>query len=109
VLKKVKLRGIDKVGWLFTFTGAAYNLFQLRNLRSKFLHHCDLIAADQERAECNTARQPNRPRARLQLASGVMVKAKESGCFPRSGPFPFGPACCSPKFGVRGPGPTSGQ
>ena len=25
-LKKVKLRGIDKVGWLFTFTGAAYNL-----------------------------------------------------------------------------------
>jgi hypothetical protein len=22
----LKLRGIDKVGWLFTFTGAAYNL-----------------------------------------------------------------------------------
>ena len=22
MLKKVKLRGIDKVGWLFTFTGA---------------------------------------------------------------------------------------
>jgi IS5 family transposase len=31
-LKKVKLRGIDKVGWLFTFTGAAYNLCRLRNL-----------------------------------------------------------------------------
>jgi hypothetical protein len=29
-LKKVKLRGIDKVGWLFTFTGAAYNLCRLR-------------------------------------------------------------------------------
>jgi hypothetical protein len=26
MLKKVKLRGIDKVGWLFIFTGAAYNL-----------------------------------------------------------------------------------
>jgi DDE family transposase len=26
MLKKVKLRGLDKVGWLFTFTGAAYNL-----------------------------------------------------------------------------------
>src|SRR5580700_7448363 len=25
MLKKVKLRGIDKVGWLFTFTGAAYS------------------------------------------------------------------------------------
>jgi hypothetical protein len=25
MLKKVKLRGIDKVGWLFAFTGAAYN------------------------------------------------------------------------------------
>jgi transposase len=32
MLKKVKLRGIDKVGWLFTFTGAAYNLCRLRNL-----------------------------------------------------------------------------
>ncbi len=30
--KKVNLRGIDKVGWLFTFTGAAYNLRRLRNL-----------------------------------------------------------------------------
>jgi hypothetical protein len=26
MLKKVKLRGIDKVGWLFTFTGAAQPL-----------------------------------------------------------------------------------
>jgi hypothetical protein len=33
MLKKVKLRGIDKVGWLFTFPGAAYNLCpRLRNL-----------------------------------------------------------------------------
>jgi hypothetical protein len=31
MLRKVKL-GIDKVGWLFTFTGAAYNLCRLRNL-----------------------------------------------------------------------------
>jgi hypothetical protein len=29
MLKKVKLRGIDQVGWLFTFTGAAYNLGRL--------------------------------------------------------------------------------
>jgi len=34
-LKKVKLRGIDKVGWLFTFTGAAYNLCRLRNLMAE--------------------------------------------------------------------------
>jgi transposase len=34
-LKKVKLRGIDKVGWLFTFTGAAYNLCRLRNLMAQ--------------------------------------------------------------------------
>jgi transposase len=32
MLRKVKLRGIGKVGWLFTFTGAAYNLCRLRNL-----------------------------------------------------------------------------
>src|ERR1700692_3979038 len=35
MLKKVKLRGIDKVGWLFTFTGAAYNLSRLRNLMAR--------------------------------------------------------------------------
>ena len=34
-LKKVKLRGIDKVGWLFTFTGAAYNLCRVRNLMTQ--------------------------------------------------------------------------
>ncbi len=35
MLKKVKLRAIEKVGWLFTFTGAAYNLCRLRNLMAK--------------------------------------------------------------------------
>jgi IS5 family transposase len=35
VVKTVKLRGIDKVGWLFTLTGAAYNLCRLRNLRAR--------------------------------------------------------------------------
>ena len=35
MLRKVKLRGIDKVGWLFTFTGAAYNLCRLRNLTAR--------------------------------------------------------------------------
>jgi transposase len=32
MLRKVKLRGVEKVGWLVTFTGAAYNLCRLRNL-----------------------------------------------------------------------------
>ena len=35
MLRKVKLRGIDKVGWLFTFTGAADNLCRLRNLMAR--------------------------------------------------------------------------
>ena len=35
MLRKVKLRGIEKVGWLFTFTGAAYNLCRLRNLMAQ--------------------------------------------------------------------------
>src|SRR6266849_1694663 len=35
MLKKVKLRGIEKVGWLFTFTGAAYNHCRLRNLMAR--------------------------------------------------------------------------
>ena len=38
MLRKVKLRGIDKVGWLFTFTGAAYNLCRLRNLMAEAGH-----------------------------------------------------------------------
>ncbi len=29
MLKKVKLRGLGKVRWLFTFVGAAYNLYRL--------------------------------------------------------------------------------
>lgn len=35
MLRKVKSRGIDKVGWLFTFTGAAYNLCRFRNLMAR--------------------------------------------------------------------------
>lgn len=34
LLKKVKLRGIRKVSWWFTFVGAAYNLCWLRLLRA---------------------------------------------------------------------------
>ena len=33
MLKKVKLRGLEKVTWLFTFVGAAYNLYRLQRLR----------------------------------------------------------------------------
>ena len=35
MLRKVKLRGREKVGWLFTFAGAAYNLMRLRRLRAQ--------------------------------------------------------------------------
>jgi len=34
LLRKVKLRGIEKVGWWFTFVGAVYNLIRLRKLRA---------------------------------------------------------------------------
>jgi len=34
LLRKVKLRGLEKVGWWFTFVGAAYNLIRLRRLRA---------------------------------------------------------------------------
>ncbi len=34
LLRKVKLRGIQKVSWWFTFVGAAYNLIRLRRLRA---------------------------------------------------------------------------
>jgi DDE family transposase len=44
MLKKVKLRGIDKVGWLFTFTGAAYNLCRLRNLMARTWHGVSIRA-----------------------------------------------------------------
>src|SRR2546426_10464367 len=40
MLKKVKLRGLEKVGWLFTFTGAAYNLCRLRNLQVQAVGRC---------------------------------------------------------------------
>jgi IS5 family transposase len=32
LLRKVRHRGIFKVGWVFTFSAAAYNLVRLRNL-----------------------------------------------------------------------------
>jgi len=35
MLKKVKLRGREKVGWLFTFVGAAYNLYRLGRLAAE--------------------------------------------------------------------------
>ncbi len=35
MLRKVKLRGRQKVGWLFTFTGAAYNLMRLQRLQAQ--------------------------------------------------------------------------
>jgi transposase len=35
MLKKVKLRGRDKVSWLFTFVGAAYNLYRLGRLEAQ--------------------------------------------------------------------------
>lgn len=34
-LKKIKLRGLDKVGWLVTYTAAAYNLLRIKNLQEK--------------------------------------------------------------------------
>jgi transposase len=35
MLKKVKLRGLEKVRWLFTFVGAAYNLCRLGRLQAE--------------------------------------------------------------------------
>ena len=32
LLRKVKLRGVPRVGWLFTFAAAVYNLVRMRNL-----------------------------------------------------------------------------
>src|SRR6266849_4288896 len=37
MLKKVKLRGLQKVSWLFTFVGAAYNLYRLGRLAPQAL------------------------------------------------------------------------
>ncbi len=35
MLKKVKLRGLENVRWLFTFVGAAYNLYRLGRLQAE--------------------------------------------------------------------------
>jgi transposase len=32
LLRKVRHRGLERVGWMFTFTAAAYNLMRIRNL-----------------------------------------------------------------------------
>jgi len=32
LLRKVKLRGVSRIGWLFTFAAAVYNLVRMRNL-----------------------------------------------------------------------------
>ena len=35
LMRKVRHRGIEKVGWLFTFAAAAYNLVRMRNLLAR--------------------------------------------------------------------------
>ena len=35
LLKKLKLRGLEKVSWLFTFVGAAYKLVRLQRLQAE--------------------------------------------------------------------------
>ncbi|MBI3934945.1 MAG: hypothetical protein HY316_09655 [Acidobacteria bacterium] len=35
LLRKVKLRGLEKVGWWFTFVGATYHRVRLRRLRAE--------------------------------------------------------------------------
>ena len=30
--RKTRFRGLDRVGWMFTFAAAAYNLVRIRNL-----------------------------------------------------------------------------
>jgi transposase len=35
MLKKVKLRGLEKVSWLFTFVAAVYNLYRLQRLEAR--------------------------------------------------------------------------
>jgi hypothetical protein len=32
LLRKLRHRGLERVGWMFTFTAAAYNLVRMRNL-----------------------------------------------------------------------------
>lgn len=39
MLKMVKLRGREKVGWLFTFVGTSYNLIRLQRLQAEAV--CD--------------------------------------------------------------------
>ena len=34
LMRKVRHRGLFKVGWVFTFAAAAYNLVRMRNLRT---------------------------------------------------------------------------
>jgi hypothetical protein len=35
MLEKVKLRGLEKVSWLFTFMAAVYNLYRLQRLEAQ--------------------------------------------------------------------------
>jgi hypothetical protein len=35
LMRKVRHRGIGKVGWVFTFAAAAYNLVRMRNLLAR--------------------------------------------------------------------------
>jgi IS5 family transposase len=32
LMRKTRHKGVDRVGWMFTFTAAAYNLVRIRNL-----------------------------------------------------------------------------
>ena len=36
--RKTRFRDIDRVGWIFPFVAAAYNLVRMRNFTAEFLH-----------------------------------------------------------------------
>ncbi len=38
LVRNVRHRGIEKVGWIFTFAAAAYNLVRMRNLLARPVH-----------------------------------------------------------------------
>jgi hypothetical protein len=33
-MRQTRHRGLERVGWMFTFTAAAYNLVRIRNLQA---------------------------------------------------------------------------
>ena len=89
LIRKVRHRGIEKVGWIFTFAAAAYNLVRMRNLLAR-----PVCAASARGEVCPRSAQAGKTSGRYRhlacVTAGQMTPSTDSASFGLHIPFEIG-------------------